>query len=206
MFYSNFQINKACPHYRSSSCRYFENTVCCNFTSVDDTCDKCGSPCDNSKHSCCAGCLTIPFRTTTTTSRTTTTTTTTTQPPPTPPPPPPPITWPKPLPLTLAPTPPSPPPPLPPSCFPSASKDYLENGKSVTMPELQIGDKVQTGIDIRNASQPLSLRILLWRDKKISKIKYAIVKFEKKTFETLVKCLSKKLIKDCLLRFNGNFD
>ena len=32
------------------------------------------------------------------------------------------------------------------SCFPAVSKVYLENGKSVTMSELQIGDRVQTGI------------------------------------------------------------
>ena len=31
------------------------------------------------------------------------------------------------------------------SCFPSASKVYLENVKSVTMSELQLGDRVKTG-------------------------------------------------------------
>ena len=30
-------------------------------------------------------------------------------------------------------------------CFPSSAKVYLENGKSATMSELQIGDQVQTG-------------------------------------------------------------
>ena len=33
------------------------------------------------------------------------------------------------------------------SCFPATSKVDLENGKSVAMSELQIGDKVQTGIN-----------------------------------------------------------
>ena len=30
-------------------------------------------------------------------------------------------------------------------CFPSESRVKLENGESVTMSELQIGDKIQTG-------------------------------------------------------------
>ena len=34
-------------------------------------------------------------------------------------------------------------------CFPSDAKVRLENGDSVTMSELQIGDKVQTGISIK---------------------------------------------------------
>ena len=34
-------------------------------------------------------------------------------------------------------------------CFPSEAKVRLENGDSVTMSELQIGDKVQTGIGIK---------------------------------------------------------
>ena len=44
------------------------------------------------------------------------------------------------------------PPPPPPAntggddCFPSAARVSLENGKSVMMSELQIGDKVQTGM------------------------------------------------------------
>ena len=33
----------------------------------------------------------------------------------------------------------------PKGCFPAASKVSLENGKSVTMSELQVGDKVKTG-------------------------------------------------------------
>ena len=33
-------------------------------------------------------------------------------------------------------------------CFPSLTKVKLENGKSVAMSELQIGDKVQTGKQI----------------------------------------------------------
>ena len=33
-------------------------------------------------------------------------------------------------------------------CFPSASRVSLENGESVTMSELQVGDKVQTGTGI----------------------------------------------------------
>ena len=32
------------------------------------------------------------------------------------------------------------------NCFPSSARVMLENGKSVTMSELQIGDKVQTGM------------------------------------------------------------
>ena len=59
---------------------------------------------------------------TTTPSTTTTTTTTTTTPPTTHPPPP-----------TT-------------SCFPSIAKVKLQNGKSITMSELQIGDQVQTGV------------------------------------------------------------
>ena len=35
-------------------------------------------------------------------------------------------------------------------CFPSTARASLENGRSVTMAELQIGDKVQTGKDITN--------------------------------------------------------
>ena len=31
------------------------------------------------------------------------------------------------------------------ACFPSVAKVKVENGKSVTMSELQIGDRVQTG-------------------------------------------------------------
>ena len=31
------------------------------------------------------------------------------------------------------------------ACFPSTVRVSLENGKSVTMSELQVGDKVQTG-------------------------------------------------------------
>ena len=34
------------------------------------------------------------------------------------------------------------------SCFPSEAKVQIENGKSVVMSELQIGDRVQTGISI----------------------------------------------------------
>ena len=32
------------------------------------------------------------------------------------------------------------------SCFPSTAKINLENGKSVRMAELQVGDRVQTGM------------------------------------------------------------
>ena len=35
-------------------------------------------------------------------------------------------------------------------CFPSTARASLENGRSVTMAELQIGDKVQTGRDLAN--------------------------------------------------------
>ena len=34
------------------------------------------------------------------------------------------------------------------NCFPSSARVLLENGKSVTMSELQIGDRVQTGMNI----------------------------------------------------------
>ena len=34
------------------------------------------------------------------------------------------------------------------SCFPSAGKVNLENGKVVMISELQVGDKVQTGMTI----------------------------------------------------------
>ena len=34
------------------------------------------------------------------------------------------------------------------SCFPSMAKVKFENGNSVMMSELQIGDKIQTGSDI----------------------------------------------------------
>ena len=37
------------------------------------------------------------------------------------------------------------PPPPPPACFPSSARVNLENGKSVTMSQLQKGDKVETG-------------------------------------------------------------
>ena len=40
------------------------------------------------------------------------------------------------------------PPPPPPSCFPSMAKIKLENGVSITMSELQVGDQVQTGNEI----------------------------------------------------------
>ena len=52
-----------------------------------------------------------------------------------------------------------PPPPPPPSgggCFPSTARATLENGKSVTMSELETGDKVQTG---RNISFSLLIQI-----------------------------------------------
>ena len=39
----------------------------------------------------------------------------------------------------------NPPPPPPPKCFPSDAQVKLENGKSVTMSDLQIGNQVQTG-------------------------------------------------------------
>ena len=52
--------------------------------------------------------------------------------------------------------PPPPPPPPPPSgkknnngCFPGTAQVILETGKSATMSELQIGDKVQTGMKHR---------------------------------------------------------
>ena len=35
------------------------------------------------------------------------------------------------------------------SCFPSMAKVKLKNGKTVTMSELEIGDRVQTGITIK---------------------------------------------------------
>ena len=34
------------------------------------------------------------------------------------------------------------------ACFPATARLTLENGKSITMSELQTGDKVQTGINI----------------------------------------------------------
>ena len=34
-----------------------------------------------------------------------------------------------------------------PPCFPSTARVSLENGKSVIMSELQVGDRAQTGID-----------------------------------------------------------
>ena len=33
-------------------------------------------------------------------------------------------------------------------CFPSTARVHLENGKVVTMSELQVGDRVQTGMDL----------------------------------------------------------
>ena len=33
-------------------------------------------------------------------------------------------------------------------CFPATGRLILENGKSITMSELQVGDRVQTGISI----------------------------------------------------------
>ena len=35
-------------------------------------------------------------------------------------------------------------------CFPASGYVLLENGRSVTMSELQLGDQVQTGIDSQN--------------------------------------------------------
>ena len=35
------------------------------------------------------------------------------------------------------------------ACFPSMAKVKLENGKTVTMSELQTGDRVQTGMTIK---------------------------------------------------------
>ena len=40
-----------------------------------------------------------------------------------------------------------PPPPPSSSCFPSTATVNLENGKTVTMSELQVGNKVQTGME-----------------------------------------------------------
>ena len=55
------------------------------------------------------------------------------------------------------PAPPPPPPPLPPppapACFPSSSKVTVAGGKTVTMSELKIGDKVLAGM--RNISVSL---------------------------------------------------
>ena len=39
-------------------------------------------------------------------------------------------------------------PPPPSGCFPSTARMTLESGKSVTMSELQTGDRVQAGEDI----------------------------------------------------------
>ena len=36
--------------------------------------------------------------------------------------------------------------PPPPNCFPSTARVSLENGKSVTMSALYVGDKVKTGM------------------------------------------------------------
>ena len=45
-------------------------------------------------------------------------------------------------------------------CFPSFAKVNLENGKSVTMSELQVGDRVQTGIDVWYTPSFLSENVL----------------------------------------------
>ena len=42
-------------------------------------------------------------------------------------------------------------------CFPGTARLTLENGKSITMSELQIGDKVQTGIVSRWANTKIFL-------------------------------------------------
>ena len=38
------------------------------------------------------------------------------------------------------------PPPPPTACFPSNAKIHLQNGKSIRMSEMKIGDQIQTGI------------------------------------------------------------
>ena len=49
------------------------------------------------------------------------------------------------------PPPPPPPPPKKKGCFPSSAKVNLEKGKVIRMAELQIGDKVQTGLVIKQS-------------------------------------------------------
>ena len=44
--------------------------------------------------------------------------------------------------------PPPPPPPSSSACFPSLAKVNFENGPSKAMSELQVGDRVQTGLNI----------------------------------------------------------
>ena len=44
-----------------------------------------------------------------------------------------------------------PPPPQSSGCFPSVARVSLENGKSVSMSELQKGDRVQTGRSLNEA-------------------------------------------------------
>ena len=67
---------------------------------------------------------------------------------------------------SLVPTPPPPPKQPPPSggCFPSTARVTLKNGKSITMSELQTGDKVQTGrgIGFTLVTKILSLAWTCW--------------------------------------------
>ena len=115
-----------------------KETYCCSFAAPMGSCDDCASLCPKNVHirftwygeDACCWCF-VPDAINLYTTTTTTTTTTT------PPPPPPPPTT-----TTLAPTPP------PPSYFPSTSKVNLENSNSLTMSELKIGHRVQTGIDM----------------------------------------------------------
>ena len=48
-------------------------------------------------------------------------------------------------------------------CFPSASSVSLENGESVAMSQLQIGDKIQTGMAILNALLKAPSNVILNR-------------------------------------------
>ena len=48
------------------------------------------------------------------------------------------------------------------ACFPSMAKVQLQNGKTVTMSELQIGNQVQTGIYFANQQPYYSFYYLLY--------------------------------------------
>ena len=72
------------------------------------------------------------------------------------------------------PCPPPPPPPKSKTCFPSFAKVYLESGKMIAVRDLQLGDKVQTGMDCGRDAFNLSSKITyqeIWKKSSVGRWK-----------------------------------
>ena len=75
------------------------------------------------------------------------------------------------------------------ACFPGTGTFNLENGKSVKMSELQIGDRVQTGKKSVKMSE-LQIGDKVQTDKKSVKMSELQIEDRVQTGEKLMKCLN----------------